>query len=321
MWYFEQFKKQGGFQFLKNLYTTNSLLYAFLIAPFFVGSKKGMEIFRLAISNKTFRYMVRKFKGKKVTYGISDDISKNSEKYENTIWFMWLQGIDFAPELVKCNLRILQKRFGNDRVKVITESNLTNFIDIPSFIKNKVEKGIISPTHFSDIIRIQLLATYGGIWIDSTVLFTGDLLNVISNQSFFVPQILKPGKDGKSISVSNWLIIAKRNDKIVTRLRDLLFNYWETFDKPVDYFIFHYLLMIVFDELPKEYQKIVPFDNSQPHALLIAMKTKDLQVNDIKNYIQLSPFHKLTNKVSSEMEIKNQETLIEFIKNDLLVNK
>lgn len=318
MWRFKQFKKQGGFQFLMNMYTTKTLFYALSIFPFFSGSKKSLEIFRLAIANRTYRYISRKFKGTKVTYKFADTSMEKIAQNKNAIWFMWQQGMENAPRLVKYNLAVLQKRFGKDRVKVITEKNLFDYIELPEFIKTKIEKKIISPTHFSDIVRIQLLATYGGMWVDSTLLFSGDLPEVIYNQSFFVPQTLKPGRDGKAIPVSNWLIVSKSNSDIVNRMRDLLFYYWEIYDRSVDYFIFHHLLMLVFDEFLSEFQDMIVYDNTQPHALLIAMKTKKMDTKEIKEYMQLSPIHKLTNKLDTAFEEENQKKLIEFVKDELI---
>lgn len=317
MWRFEQFKKQGGFLFLRNMCTTKSLGYAIAIFPFFFGSKKALEIFRLAILNKTYHYISRKFKDKKVSDRSLSPSSETMKKNQNAIWFMWQQGVDQAPVLVKYNLAVLQKRFGKDRVKVITEENLFEYIELPDFIKIKIQNKKISSTHLSDIVRIQLLATYGGMWVDSTVLFSGELPEVVYNQSFFVPQTLKPGRDGKAIPLSNWLMISKSNSKIAIRMRNLLFYYWEIYDRAIDYFIFHHLLMVVFDEFPSEFQNMIGFDNTQPHALLIAMKTKEMSSKEIKEYIQLSPIHKLTNKLSTPFEEENQRKLIEIIKSEL----
>ncbi|MHB9648590.1 capsular polysaccharide synthesis protein [Weissella paramesenteroides] len=317
MWRLKQFEKQGGIQFLKNLYSTKTLFYALLIFPFLMGSKKTLEIFRLAVANKTYRYIYKKFKNKSITYEDTDISEEQIQQNKNSIWFMWLQGIENAPEIVKYNLLVLQKKFGNERVKVVTWNNLFEYINLPSFIKIKLNKKLISLTHLSDIVRIQLLVTYGGMWVDSTVLFSGNLPDSIYNQSFFVPQTLKPGRDGVTIPVSNWLIIAKRNNNMAVRLRNLLFNYWENYNNPIDYFIFHHLMMLVFDEFPDEFTKIIAYDNSQPHALLIAMKSKEMNQEDIQEYLQLSPIHKLTNKLSSKLEKENQKQLISVIKSKL----
>ena len=41
-------------------------------------------------------------------------------------------------------------------------------------IEEKFEKGKIGMAHFSDLLRISLLAKWGGMWIDSTALCTDE---------------------------------------------------------------------------------------------------------------------------------------------------
>ena len=41
---------------------------------------------------------------------------------------------------------------------------------MPDYIIRKQQSGEIDLTHFSDILRMMLLAQHGGIWMDSTLL-------------------------------------------------------------------------------------------------------------------------------------------------------
>lgn len=47
-----------------------------------------------------------------------------------------------------------------------------------------MEKGIITNTHFSDLLRIELLINHGGLWLDATTYLTGTLPNYISENDF-----------------------------------------------------------------------------------------------------------------------------------------
>lgn len=311
----KQFKKQGGLQLFKQWWFSKSLLYAISIIPFFINSKVGLEIFRLAVTNNTHKHIVKQFENKNLPV-LSNKINtplKKVKENELYIWFMWLQGLDEAPELVKTNYKMLIKIYGENNVRLITESNLYDYIELPNYILNKRKDKIISATHFSDIVRIQLLALYGGMWVDSTVFFSHRLPKIILDQEFFVPQTLKPGRDGSAIPVSNWLIISKRHNKITFRIRDLLFDYWKQYDKVIDYFIFHHFIMIAFEEFRNEYSRVLPYDNTQAHALLITMKNYRISDSLIKEYVELSPMHKLTNKLESSLEKDNQKQLINYI--------
>lgn len=85
------------------------------------------------------------------------------------IWIFWWQGLENAPDVVKNCIASIEKNKKNHRVVIIDKDNVRKYADIPEFIFEKVEKKDITLTHFSDILRAQLLYQHGGIWMDSTL--------------------------------------------------------------------------------------------------------------------------------------------------------
>jgi hypothetical protein len=61
----------------------------------------------------------------------------------------------------------------NRKVTLVTNQNVSDFINQPIFVFEKVNDGRISWAHFSDIVRMTLLANYGGLWLDATVWVSG----------------------------------------------------------------------------------------------------------------------------------------------------
>ena len=47
---------------------------------------------------------------------------------------------------------------------IITKDNWQQYMELPNHIIEKVENGKITLTHFSDIIRAELIKNYGGVW-------------------------------------------------------------------------------------------------------------------------------------------------------------
>ncbi len=84
------------------------------------------------------------------------------------IWICWWQGLDKAPELVKKCVESIQKNAGDHEVIIITEDNYKEYVNIPKWVEDKKNAGIISRTHYSDILRLSLLAEHGGMWLDAT---------------------------------------------------------------------------------------------------------------------------------------------------------
>ena len=92
---------------------------------------------------------------------------------ENHIWIFWGQGKENMPPLVKaCYHQLIHY---NKNVTLVTNENLSHYIDLPSIIWSKVLTGHISWANYSDIIRNNLLAQYGGLWIDATVWVKGEI--------------------------------------------------------------------------------------------------------------------------------------------------
>ena len=90
------------------------------------------------------------------------EISNDNQNY---IWQYWHQGKDNAPRIVKTCLKSVEKYSENQTIKVLDKNDLYNYVELPSYIIEKFEKGIIPYTQYSDIVRCALLVKYGGNWI------------------------------------------------------------------------------------------------------------------------------------------------------------
>ena len=103
-----------------------------------------------------------------------------------TIWIMWWQGYNNAPNLVKACINSVKINNKNHNVIIITQENFKDYVMLPNFILKKFENGYISITHLSDIIRVLLLYNYGGLWIDSTVLNISSINRKVFDSTFFL---------------------------------------------------------------------------------------------------------------------------------------
>jgi hypothetical protein len=79
---------------------------------------------------------------------------------------------------------------------LITKETVNNFIDLPSYILDKVDSGLISLTLLSDIIRAKLLSKRGGLWLDSTILVVKPLPE-FNGLAYWTPKWLIDTKDSK----------------------------------------------------------------------------------------------------------------------------
>lgn len=216
-----------------------------------------------------------------------------SEKTPKIFWWCWLQGEENAPPLCKVCLKSLRRNYPDYQINVVTLKNAAQFVNFPEHIVKKFNAGKISPTHFSDLLRMELLINHGGIWLDSTVLCTGrerDLLNL----PLFIFRGIWRNEDAHL--GSSWFIVAEKNNPILKTTRDLLYKFWQDHDMLGNggfYFAFHCMFKLAAEKYPNEWAKVPAFPNVNPHLLQFEF-FEQYDPDRFEQIKRMSNFHKLT---------------------------
>lgn len=295
------FARQGGMKLVKQYWKSGVLLTAIVQFLFLGKSRVALEILRLSTTLKTKQKLEKKYKQKLLEIDRTYDVlmpHKNCKK----IWVCWLQGMEDAPEIVKTCFKSIKRCITSREIILITGKNYREYIEFPSFIQEKIDKGIIKGAHMTDLLRLELLIKYGGTWIDATVLcVSNDIPKYMLESDLFMFQCLKPGRDGHVTVISNWFITAASNNRLLINTRELLYCYWEKNNDLVDYFIFHIFFQMCIELHPDEWKKVVPFCNSMPHILLLKL-FEEYDEETWEVVCKMTPFHKLTYKFT-DLEI------------------
>ena len=177
----------------------------------------------------------------------------SEEKYEEKsetskkIFTMWIQGIENIPLIVKKTIESQKKyaeKFGYEFI-FLDKNNIFNYIQLPEIIVEKYEKGIIDFIKFSDIVRVTLLAKYGGVWLDSTIYIDDTNKLEYFDSEFFTIKSLKGRKIPKFVPEGKWtgFCLAGRKKHLLFKfLRDFQIEYFTKFDVAIDYFLIDYLI-------------------------------------------------------------------------------
>lgn len=222
--------------------------------------------------------------------------NKYPENQEECVYICWLQGIENAPELVQSCYQSMKHHITDKKIVVITAENYSQYVTLPDFIIEKWKKGIISNTHFSDILRLEILIEHGGIWLDSTVYLTDSLPSYITDSELFV---YRAGWfDYELITMGNWLIKSTPNNIFLNETQNLLFKYWKTHNYVCQYFIFHLFFKMVCEKYADEWSNVPYFNQIDQHLLAqeINKKFDEKRFNQIKS---ITSVHKLTNKINT----------------------
>lgn len=300
------FRQQGGKKLLIQYWKSGAFFTTVCEFILLGKSRCALEILRLSASLKTKQKLSRQYKG------VLDNFDKEYNKslflkprnQSNRVWVCWFQGMDEAPTIVKKCYKSLISNLHDRDIILITNENMRDYVSFPDYIWEKWEKGIISHTHMTDLLRLELLIKYGGTWIDATVLCTKireHIPDYFFDSELFMYQTLKPGRDGHSNFISSWYISACTNNKILMATRCLLYEYWKKNNEMIDYFLLHDFMAIVLEKYEEDQKNIVPVSNSTPHILLLRLFEK-YDKNIYFATLQQSPFHKLSYKFSDEQK-------------------
>ena len=234
------------------------------------------------------RYFTLKNIYKKYLYSLP--IYNHTHERNKTIYWCWFQGVENAPELYLSALNSIKINLKDFNIIIIDDNNINNYVTLPPYIMEKYKKGIITPTHLSDILRLELLVKYGGTWADASVLITGYTERFYNTDLFFF-QERNPGCIG-----SSWFISAERANPILRTARDLIYEYWKNNDHLYNYFLFHFFVALASERYKKDLRKIEYISNKIPHTL----KKYLLKTFSVKKYNQIlnkMTIHKLTIKI------------------------
>ena len=240
---------------------------------------------------KKYNYIINKYK----TYN-----SKESPTSKN-IWIFWWQGIENAPGIVKNCINSIKKYMPNYNIVIITQNNINNYYQIPDFIKYKLENKQLTFTTFSDILRMNLLKTYGGFWMDATIFLTDNPFKEINENEFYT---IKFHTDEKtSISKGKWcgFFIGGNNQPFYEFMTDFFNEYFKKEKLLIDYFLIDYTVNIAYQTIETIKNKFdsVKYNNEQIHKLQSLLNNK-FDENEYKKLLKTNCVHKLSFKSNIE---------------------
>lgn len=216
------------------------------------------ELKKRIVQTNTFQkvtariYQYRKRKQMKKEYaGIIEKHNKSAqtshsiEQKSDYVWLFWWQGeTEMTPIVRECCSRI--RRFNPDKnVVLITQDNLDQYVSFPEYIMDKFCKGIITKTHFSDLLRAELLSSYGGVWMDATIYTFGPIPSYVFERPLYTGRC-KQNKKDYNVSRNRWTsyfwVSPWPGNTLFCFLKDFWKEYWKRNDVLTDYFLIDYVI-------------------------------------------------------------------------------
>lgn len=174
-------------------------------------------------------------------------------KFSNYVWVCWWQGEnDMSPIIRTCYKQI--KELNTDKqVILITEKNVGKYVTFPSSILEKYHKGIISKTHLSDFLRVELLCKYGGVWMDITLMTWTSIHKEFYELPVFTGHF-EQNKNDYNIAKNRWTtffwVSRYSNNVLFCYLADFWRMYWREKNSIIEYFLLDYAIDFGYRYIP-----------------------------------------------------------------------
>ena len=231
--------------------------------PYVIGENNARKICEKR-HNATREFFEKEFYEFIINYEFNTCNQKNSK----IIWTLWMQGYENAPELVKSTIDSIRKfaELNNFQFILLEENTIEKYIVFPKLIKEKMDLGVIDYTKISDILRVSLLAKYGGTWVDATIYMKEEFDSSLLLQNYYT--IKTGGIEDYSPNISNnrWKgFFLSGNSSLFSFTRDFFFEYYSRYDIAVDYLLIDYIFDIAYKYDEKIKKQMLELEKSNPN--------------------------------------------------------
>lgn len=211
------------------------------------------------------------------------------------IFVYWAQGESNAPPVVRMCISRMRRMLKHCQLHVLDDTTVPFYADVPSHLLNN--EGI-TRTHFSDILRLHLLAKYGGIWLDATCFLTEEFESSamsLSKQDFFCFSYNGP-------RIASWFMCADKSSWLVTLTLAALHVYWKRHRKLTGYFMLHDMIEILYCKDERFRQSWDQFEHvyAMPGRMFEKQKLKQFDPEAYAAIYEGFILHKLTYKYQPE---------------------
>ncbi len=269
--------------------------------PYVIGENNARKICEKR-HNTTREFLEKEFYEFIINYEFTTCNQKNSK----IIWTLWMQGYENAPELVKSTIDSIRKfaELNNFQFILLEENTIEKYIVFPKLIKEKMDLGVIDYTKISDILRVSLLAKYGGTWVDATIYMKEEFDSSLLLQNYYT--IKTGGIEDYSPNISNnrWKgFFLSGNSSLFSFTRDFFFEYYSRYDIAVDYLLIDYIFDMAYKYDEKIKNQMLELEKSNPNLFWLESHLGDKFDQKVwDNITETTKVFKTTYKLSGEIK-------------------
>lgn len=212
---------------------------------------------------------------------------------EATIWVCWLQGEAAMPEFVKEMVDNIKKNANGHPVVVTSIDNIHEYADIDDKYIQLYKCGKIAAAHLSDIFRINLLASNGGLWLDVSVFLTRPVPDCIFNRPMWNAKgldshfVLEP----KCIDITIWesyFLAAQKNSLLMRFMKAFIDEYFIHYNVILDYLWINHFAKIARENIKVISQEFCQIPNNNQSCELLDGALQGLNNENVSDLVRNS---------------------------------
>lgn len=193
------------------------------------------------------------------------------------IWMFWDRGFEQAPELQRACLKSWSELNTNFKIVILDMKQAEAVINRKIYYTDDAWNSAIIQAK-SDIIRLELLAQYGGIWADATVHCNEPLVSWIDSAAERTNFFTYERRDtevtqNKMPHISSWFIATTNTSYLISRWRHEVRKRWSIKPYPPNVYGYYWVHRIFRDltrtdpDFYYEYNKMHFINAAGPHCL------------------------------------------------------
>lgn len=214
---------------------------------------------------------------------------------DSPIWVCWWQGEEQMPEMIQQCYKLLLLNSNGHPVRLITKDSYHDYIQLPEIVLKRLNAKEITFTFLSDVLRVSLLAQYGGVWLDATYWVTRPL-DFGQARFFSIRQTRFKG----GIANFRWTphCLGVGSPYYVFGFIKECFSFHLTLHKTiVTYLLIDQIINIAYKEFPDFRQLVDNLPDTEPHIYIMPwLFNQKFDKEKLKEVLESTPLLKLTYK-------------------------
>lgn len=199
-----------------------------------------------AHNGEILKYLEREYSGLLEQY--RNGVEPTAGQENAPIWMLWWDGE--MPDIIKLCYRSKLRWAGSHPVTLLTKDNVGEYVSFPDCVWQQFESGKLRIQHLADMIRVQLIRKYGGLWLDASIYCAGEIPEACFQRPLYS---VKGASDPRFVSNNQWTTFAIGGWKgnVLCAFLDDFFQEYCRRGKPfIDYFMFDCAIALAHGHIP-----------------------------------------------------------------------